>query len=323
MQKLFEESKRLREIWGGFRAARVLLTANNYKVFDHLKRPKTAEEVAVALETDRRATEILLDALTGLGLLRKQNGRYSNSPLASKFLVSDSPYYQGDIIKHADILWTNWSGLDVVIRTGRPSRRAFDHESFIRGMHNLAIFKARKVINAIGTKGIKTALDLGGGPGTYAIEMAKKGINVTLFDRPETIGIARDIVGKAGVKGIRFLSGDFLTDEIGRGYDLIFISQVLHSCSEFEILHILRRSMDALNPSGRIVIQEFYINDDRTHPLQSALFSVNMLVNTISGRCYSPSELRGWLSVTGFKDLREKMIDDCVVISGRKTTRDK
>lgn len=321
MQRILRESIRLREIWGGFRTARVLITANNYKVFDHLKRPKTAEEVATVLETDKRATEILLDALTGLGLLIKKHGRYSNSLISLRFLVSDSPYCQGDIIRHADILWTNWSGLDEVVKTGRPSRRAFDHESFIRGMHNLAIFKARRLIDAIGVKGVKTALDLGGGPGTYAIEMAKRGIDVTLFDRPETIEIARDIIEKSGTKGIRFISGDFLIDEIGKGYDMIFISQVLHSCSELEIPRILKKSMDALNPSGRIVIQEFYINDERTHPLQSALFSVNMLINTISGRCYSPSELKGWLSAAGFENIRERMIDDSVVLTGKKTSK--
>ncbi len=323
MSTLLEEAKRLREIWGGFRAARVLLTANNYRVFDHLKKPKTADEVANILKTDRRATEIFLDALAGLGLLKKRYGRYSNTPITTRFLVTASHYYQGDIIRHADNLWINWSGLDEVIKTGKPNRKARDTGAFIRGMHNLAMLKVRDVINAIDIKGVRRALDLGGGPGTYAVEMAKRDIDVTLFDRPEAIEIARGIIKKSGIKGIKFRSGDFLTDSIGKGYDLIFISQVLHSCSEDEIPHVIEKSRDALNQSGRIVIQEFYINDDRTSPLQSALFSVNMLVNTDSGRCYSPSELKAWLSATGFVDIKEKMVDDSVIISGKKANRNR
>jgi hypothetical protein len=64
------------------------------------------------------------------------------------------------------------------------------------------------------------------------------------------------------------------------------------------------------------VIQEFSISEDRTHPLQSALFSVNMLVNTQAGRCYSPKEIKKWLIETGFKNIKERPVDDTVLIIG-------
>ncbi|MEW6675527.1 MAG: methyltransferase dimerization domain-containing protein [Nitrospirota bacterium] len=220
---ILEQAKELREIWSGFRSARVLLTANNYRVFDYLTKLQSVRAISEKLNTDLRATRILLDALTGLGLLKKKKKMYSNSPLSSKFLVSGQPYYQGDILRHADTLWQNWSGLDEVMKTGKPCHKAHDQEAFILGMHNLASLKAKDIIKAIGLKGVKTALDLGGGPGTYSIEMAKKGANVILFDSPETIEIAKRIVEKEGIKGINFIEGDFLSDDIGRGYDLIFI----------------------------------------------------------------------------------------------------
>lgn len=319
MNRILEEARELGRLWGAFRASRVLLTANNYRVFDYLKTAKTADEVARALKTDSRATEILLDALTGLGLLKKITGRYRNAPISNRFLVKGSPYYQGDIIRHADNLWTNWSGLDGVVRTGRPNHKAHNHDAFIRGMHNLASLKAERVIRAMGLRGVNRVLDLGGGPGTYAIVMAKRGINVTLFDRPESVETARDIIRRSGLKNIRFISGDFLSDDIGSGYDLIFVSQVLHSCSKEDIRRVIEKSREALNPRGRLVIQEFYISDDGTYPLESALFSVNMLVNTAAGRCYSPPELKGWLSEAGFRDVRERMIDESVIISGKIT----
>ena len=302
------------------------------------------------LGTDSRAAEILLDALTGMGLLKKQKDKYKNSDLASKFLVSGTPYYQGDIIKHADILWQNWSGLDKVVKTGKPYHQAQDHDSFILGMHNIAVLKTNSIIKEIGLKGVKTALDLGGGPGTYAIEMAKKGIKVTLFDRPETVKIARRVIdkiplypplpkgessplsrevsgvyptlkkgGEGGFKNnISFIQGDFLEDDFGKGYDLIFISQILHAYSEKDCVVLLRKCRKALNDKGRIVIQEFYINEDRAHPLPGALFSINMLVNTEGGRCYSLEEIKNWLLKTEFKKTQKKIIADCVLISGKR-----
>ncbi|MEW6409244.1 MAG: methyltransferase [Nitrospirota bacterium] len=340
MPGILEEVKKLREIWGGFRSARVLLTANNYRVFDYLIKPLSVRILSKRLNTDLRATEILLDALTGLGFLKKMKGKYSNSPITSKFMVSGSPYYQGDIIRHADTLWQNWSGLDEVLKTGKPNRKTFDHGSFILGMHNIASLKAKDVMKMIGLKGVKTALDLGGGPGTYSIEMAKRGVNVTLFDFPETIEIAKRVISNpsfflplfkgriGGVKGgegefersfrgkISFIQGDFLVDDFGCGYDLIFISQVFHAYSERDNLQLLRKCRKALNDGGRIVIQDFYISKDRTHPAQSALFSVNMLVNTEGGRCYSAGEIKRWLLRIGLKDIKEDFIDDSVLIEG-------
>jgi 2-polyprenyl-3-methyl-5-hydroxy-6-metoxy-1,4-benzoquinol methylase len=286
--RTLEEVKELRKILFGFRPARVLLTANNYRVFDHLARPQSAETISEKIDADLRTTEILLDALTGVGLLRKQRDQYINARIASKFLVSASPYYQGDILRHTDNLWKNWSGLDEVVTTGKPSQKSRNYDAFILGMHNIATLKAKDVIRGIGLKGITTALDLGGGPGTYSMEMARRGVKVTLFDYPEAIAIAKRLIEKEGVTGVNFIGGDFMVDDIVKGYDLIFVSQILHAYSERENLQILRKCRGALTDGGRIAIQEFYISEDRTHPVQSALFSVNMLVNTESGRCYSP-----------------------------------
>ncbi len=314
MADVSEQAKELRKLWSGFQAARVLLTANNYRIFDHLKEQKTAKELSKDIGTDKRATDILLDALTGLGFLRKQNGRYKNTIMTSQLLVSGSPYYQGDIIRHADTLWNNWSGLDKVFKTGGLYYKSQNHGAFILGMHNLAVLKAGDIVKGIGLKGVKKALDLGGGPGTYAMEIAKKGTHVVLFDTPETIKIARRLINKKGVKNIDFIQGDFLYDNLGNDYDLIFLSQILHIYSERNNIRLLKKCRKALNNNGRVVIQDFFINENKAHPVESALFAINMLVNTEGGRCYSPGEIKDWCLTAGFKKIRKKFIADSMLI---------
>lgn len=306
-------------LWGGFRASRVVLTANNYRIFDHLKTPKTAGDIAKAIGADGRAAELLLDAVTSLGLLRKSGGKYRNTDTAKQFLVKDSPLYQGDMLRHADSLWKSWSGLDEVVKTGLPNRSgARDYDSFIRAMHNNAVFRAKAVISAIDLKGVTRALDLGGGPGTYSMELAKNRIIVSLFDLPETVAIAKQIVGEQKQKNIHFIAGDFHTDDIGNGYDLVFISQILHSLSIDESLALIEKSANALNAGGVIAIHEFLLEKDRTHPVPGALFSINMLVNTEAGRSYTSGEMKGWLLKKGFKNIRIKALGDTVVVTGRK-----
>jgi ubiquinone/menaquinone biosynthesis C-methylase UbiE len=314
-----EDLAGLRRMYLGFTSSRVILTANNMGVFEGLKKPSSASDISRKLKTDPRGTEILLDALTGIGLVMKsKDGRYRNAPVSSKYLVKDSRLYQGDIVKHASDMWRNFSALDKVVRTGRPAPRRSDHESFIMGMHNLSILRTESLIGAIGLKGVRTMLDLGGGPGTNAMAMAKKGVRATIFDLPETIKIARKVARREGAKGMRFIAGDFHVNDIGSGYDLVLLSQIFHAFTEKENIVLLRKCRAALSPGGRVAVQEFPINDARTAPPRSALFSVNMLVGTAKGRCYSLKEIKKWLTEAGFKGAVVKDLSETVLIMGRR-----
>jgi SAM-dependent methyltransferase len=309
----------LRRLYLGFTSARVVLTANNLGVFDRLKRAASAFDLAGRLRTDPRATEILLDALTGIGLVRKgKDGRYRNAPVTSRYLVRGARLYQGDIVRHADTMWLNFSGLDEVVKTGKPARRGFDHESFILGMHNLTVPRTAGLIAAVGLKGVKTMLDLGGGPGTNAVAMAKKGVRATIFDLPETIRIARQVARREKAEGIRYLSGDFHVDPIGSGYDLILVSQIFHAYGADENIALLEKCRAALNPGGRVVAQEFPIDETRTTPPQSALFSVNMLVGTETGRCYTLREMKEWFRAAGFVRITVRHLPETVLVLGER-----
>lgn len=318
MSNPLEDALGLRRLWSGFQSARIILTANNFEIFEHLKKPLKASALAKKLGTNLRATELLLDAVTAFALLKKSKGTYVNTLMANKYLVRGGAYYQGDILRHSEVMWHNWSHLDEVMKTGAPARKARNHEAFILGMDNMASLRAKEVIQAMNIQGVKTALDLGGGPGTYAVQMSKKGINVTLFDIPETMSIAKSIAEKRKAKKINFVGGDFLEDDIGRGYDLIFISQILHAYSPQDSLRLIKKCKKALNPGGRIVVQEFFLEESRTAPLPSAVFSINMLVGTTGGRCYSLIEIGGWLIKAGLKDIKAMRVADTVMLEGTR-----
>ena len=320
MAAIVEQSREIRKIWSNFQSSRVLITSNNYRIFDRLESPETAGRVAGKIGTDKRATEILLDALVGLGLLKKQKNRYRNTKTASRFLVSDSPYYQGEIIRHVDSMWDRWSDLDTIVKTGKPSQRSRNHKAFILGMHNIAVTKAKEVISGVGLRGVKRVLDLGCGPGTYSMEIADNGVEATLFDLPETIKIAKNVVSRsrANPGNFRFMDGDFLRDDIGRGYDLILISQIVHMFSGNVNMMLLKKCRKALNEKGRVVVHDFLINEARTMPPWSSLFAINMLVSTEGGRTYSPADIKGWFLKAGFRSVRKKIVVDGVLVSARK-----
>ncbi len=310
-----DDLNHLRQLWS-FWSSRIILTANNFRLFDHLDGGKEAGELALLLSVDRRGIELLMNALCGIGLLEKREERYFNTLLSENYLVSGSPWYQGDMVRHYDTLWQNWSALDEIVRTGKPVRRATDHSAFIRAMHNNGILKARQVVDSLDLTGVATALDLAGGPGTYSMELARRGIDVTLFDLPATVAIARELAAEAGV-ALTFREGDALADPVGEGYDLIFISHLFHSYSPQQNLQILESCLKGLNPGGRIVVQEFFIDDTLTQPAMGALFAVNMLVNSEGGRCYAPTEIAGWMGEAGLAETSEIRLEETVLVIGR------
>jgi SAM-dependent methyltransferase len=317
-----KEAKEFAKLSGGFRASRVILTANTLGVFENIGKGHTAPEVAKVLKTDARATEILLDAVTALGLLKKSGGIYRLTVTAKRFLLPDSPFYQGDMLRHAAELWKGWSGLDDVVRTGKPNRAGDrNHDVFIRAMHNNAVMRAGKVIGALDLRGVSRALDLGGGPGTYSIVMAKRGIDVTLFDLPNTLEVARGTIRRSGAERVVFQGGNFHIDDIGGPYDLVFASQVLHSSSSVVNRALLAKAHAALVPGGTMAIHEFTLAENHAGPVPGALFSVNMLVNTEGGRSYSPREMKGWLKEAGFGRMDVKDLGDTVLVTGRKKRR--
>jgi hypothetical protein len=55
---------------------------------------------------------------------------------------------------------------------------------------------------------------------------------------------------------------------------------------------------------GRIVVQDFVLEADKTAPKMAALFALNMLVGTHAGSSYSEDEYAAWLRQAGFRDVR-------------------
>lgn len=312
-----------------YRYSIVLLTANRLRLFDPLAgESMTAARLARRLGYDRRALTILLDALTAMGILAKRAGRYRLGVDAKRRLVTGSPDYAGNILDHRFNLIQNWMQLPEVVSAGGPApatrRRKTPrrHRDFILAMSNVARPAAAAVVHAIPAGRHRRLLDLGGGPGTYAIAFCAGNphLRATIFDVPSTEPIAMEKIRRAGLgERIAFEGGDYMRDPLGRGYDLVLAFNIIHSLSPVQTASLLKRAHRAMAPGGRILIKEFYLDEKRTAPLDSALFAVNMLVGTAGGNSYTVSEIKGALKKAGFSNIGMKRLDErSALYSGKK-----
>jgi SAM-dependent methyltransferase len=273
---------------------------------------------------------MLLDALSALDLLEKKDGSYKATGFASRFLSKKSPSYLGYIIQHHHHLMSGWASLDKAVRGGGPVRDAVSRtddnsirECFEMGMFNLAMLIAPTIVSHIDLGSRKRLLDLGGGPGTYAIQFCNyyPQLEAVVYDLSSTRSFAERTIALFGMENrVTFNDGDFMTEGIEGNFDVAWLSHILHGEGPEECSVILQKAVGALDRDGELFVQEFILNDRKDGPVFPALFSLNMLIGTRSGRAYSECELKSMMSKAGLVDLKRIEIDlpnGAGIISGR------
>jgi SAM-dependent methyltransferase len=308
--------KPIMELATAFQRSRPLLTAFELGLFTVLNsEARTSADTAAALETDPRATDRLMNALVGLGLLEKHGGRFSNTPMAEAYLVRGRPEYLGGL-GHTNHLWDTWSRLTDAVRAGHPAGvdeindRGDDWlRPFIAAMHSRARQVAGEVVAMLDLDGVSRVLDVGGGSGAYAMAFARahRGISAVVFDLPNVIPLTRTYIAQEGLSAeVTTSTGDYLTAPLGDSFDLVFLSAVIHSNAADDNRLLFRKAAHALAPGGQLVVQDFLMNEQRDGPVLAALFALNMLVGTPEGDTYTEPEVRAWMAEAGFRSIVRK-----------------
>jgi predicted O-methyltransferase YrrM len=165
-------------------------------------------------------------------------------------------------------------------------------------------------------------LDLGGGSGACSIAFARANpeLRAEVLDLPDVVPITQSYVQRAGLSDrITARAGDMLTSPLGEGYGLILLSAICHMFSPEENRALFRRAHAALAPGGRLAIQDFILEPDKTSPRFAALFALNMLVGTRAGSSYSEPEYEAWLRDAGFREIkRVRLPGPAGVMIGRR-----
>ncbi len=294
----------------GFMASRVVLTALELDIFSAIGKGASAAKVADDVDADPRATEMLLNALVSLKLLEKTDTEFRNTTAAARYFAAGSPDNHRPALMHTAHLWQTWSTLSDAVKAGTrvTEARSDDHvPAFIAAMDRNARDRAAQVVKTVGTEGVRRLLDLGGGSGAYSIAFARAvpELCAHIVDVADVLPITQSYIQNAGLEDrITVRAGDMLTAPLAADYDLVLLSAICHMFSPGQNQRLFHRAFDALAPRGRLVVQDFILNPEKTAPRQAALFSLNMLVNTKAGASYSELEYDKWLRGAGFDEVR-------------------
>lgn len=275
----------------------------------------TSEDLAVKTGAAERGIRILCDSLCVIGLLAKQEGRYSLPPASRMFLDAASPAAMGSVIDFLaapEMMSMFLDDPEAYVRRGGSvglANVAPDHPiwtRFARGMVPFAAPTAKRV--AAYVAGLPdwpgTVLDVAAGHGLFGIEVAKAlpQAVVTALDWTEVLRLAQANADKAGVGGrYRTLPGSAFDVDWGSGFELILLPNILHHFDEEGCVSMLTKAKASLAPGGRVLIVEFVPNPDRISPPLPALFALTMLATTPHGDAYTASELQDMAEKAGLR----------------------
>ena len=325
------DQAKLLELSGYYWQICTLHTAVELDIFSLLAdRRLSSIEIARAIKGSERGVSMLLDALVAMRLLTKSEGTYFNAKESRMLLSGDSDAYIGFIIKHHYHSMASWVKLKNAVIRGKPvrTRAAFRdkelQENFLMGMFNLAMVVAPRLVPLIDTSRRRHVLDLGGGPGTYAIHFCLKNpaLRATVFDLPSSRRFAQRTIARFHLeKRVHFIGGDFLKDAIKGSYDIVWLSHILHAEGPHNCVYLVKKALSVLEPGGMIIIHDFILNNTMDGPLFPALFSLNMLLGTQKGQSYSEQQIKDMLAREGVRHVQRiafRSFNDSAVITGIK-----
>jgi acetylserotonin N-methyltransferase len=341
------EDRAIWDIWLSMYRLPAMAVADELGVFAALdSAPATAPEIAQRLGFNRRGTVVLLSMLTALGLVVARDGRHELADATRTYLLPESPYYWGPLLRILGVLPQHHAALIEALRAvddrAAPTETAAQDEAapsdaagawqsgqidraraevLTRLMHCHSLPASVGVARNGNLRGVTRLLDVGGGSGCFSIAIAQQfpSVRCTVLELPAVCDVARRYIADGGVADrVDTISIDMFRDAWPRGYDGMFFSNIFHDWNAETNRFLARRAYDALEPGGRIFLHEQLLAEDGSGPVTTAAFSMLMLLGT-HGRQYTFSELEKILSSAGFVD-----IDSCAtygyysVVSGRK-----
>ncbi|KAK1182749.1 class I SAM-dependent methyltransferase [Streptomyces sp. NBS 14/10] len=326
-QKTVRAAHQIYEHLIGLWAPAVIEAAHDLGVFSWLaNRPGTVEEMSAELETDQRATRVLLGGLLAYGVIERSEldgeVRYSlPSEFRQALLPGGTFSLVGKMLHDRHVAWAGWRNLGDAVRHGTRDQSGndrtnqiseADYEDLTSGINFWAPPIVDVLSAALAETGWKkdeavSVLDVGCGTGLYSQLLLERfpAWKAEGIDAPRIIRLATAQAERLGV-GSRFTGTvrDFWKDGWGETVDLILFANIFHLQTPDSVQKLMRSAADVLAPDGLICIADQIVVDE-ARPVTAQdrfamLFAASMLA-TGGGDAYTLSAYDQWLAEAGLE----------------------
>ncbi len=315
-------ARALFDLCAGFVYSQVLAACVKLRLFALLEHGPV-EEAALAqqLGLPPEGALRLLRAAAALDLvLRRDDGRWALGPLGAAMIGNPGI---AAMVEHHALLYADLADPVALLRRPRggnalsgywayagaaepaalPGEHVGDYTALMAASQPMV---AAEVIGAYDFAQHRAILDVGGGSGAFlaAVAAAAPESHLTVFDLPAVAEQARARFARLGLAArAGAIGGDFATDPLPAGHDLICFTRVLHDHDDATVRLLLRRAREAL-PRGRVLIAEPMAGTRGAEPAGDAYFGFYLLAMG-TGRPRRAEEYAAMLREAGFARPRE------------------
>jgi hypothetical protein len=197
------------ELFLGFWISRTVMAAVELGVFELLDGQNLAlEEAQARLGLSARPARALLDTCVATRLLEKEDGRYRNAPLASRYLAAGSEYSMRNYVLDERWCWAAWSRLEDAVRADaqllppdEEGYHAFPEEFFLDFLHGHSLAMGERLAGAVDLGAARRMMDVGGGSGAVSIALcrANPGLGAVVVDQAPVAARAAHHIAAAGL----------------------------------------------------------------------------------------------------------------------------
>ena len=278
------------------------------------QKQQTAPAIAKHCSLNEKAVSALLNALTGLQLVRYNNQKFSLTSSSKKWLLKNSRQsYAAQVLFDSKVCYPWLAQTSEYLRTGKGLQYHNTLEPAEWQLYQDAMQATSGLISQLAAKKIKLPagatqlLDIGGAHGLYSTALLQKHpqLSAIVFDLPEAIAVNNQKPNQYPER-LHFTAGNILKDDLPQHtYDAIIMVNVAHHFTETENKLVAQKVMGALRTGGTFYILEFFRKDvsratgDMIGALQSFFFSFS----STSG-LWTATEIKSWLSETGFQNIK-------------------
>jgi hypothetical protein len=311
----------------GFWSSKALLSAVEIGLFNVLAEgPLDAAALCARLALHPRGARDFFDALVALGMLERQDGRYSTTPATQRYLVRANPDYIGGILEMSNArLYGFWGSLTEALKTGQPQNESKHGDDlfgrlyadpdglaiFLKGMTGVSRPIARQLAARIDWTRHRSVIDIGTAEGAVPVTIAQAHPHLTGggFDLlPVRPVFERNVRAQGLSERLQFHPGDFFKDPLPAA-DVLVMGHILHDWDLATKRRLLAKAHAALPKGGLLIVYDMMIDDARRANATGLLMSLNMLIETAGGFDYTGADCAGWMREAGFADIRVEALE--------------
>jgi ubiquinone/menaquinone biosynthesis C-methylase UbiE len=324
----------------------VMRTAVEMDLFTKLKKsgPQTRSQIAGMLGISEYPVRIILSVLVATGFLKRIGGanpKYKNTLFSKIYLDREAKtnmvswidfyhhiayrpmfYFHESAKENTNVGIKEYPGDEPTLY--QRLARVPAHEKILEdALSQLSRMANKMLAEFVDLSKVKNMIDVGGGDATNILALAKKHPNLkaTVFDSPTVCALAENKIQNENMADrCGTMGGDCFKDDFPGNIDCVLFSHFLDIWDEQQNLFLIKKSFNALNKGGQVIILEIPQWENEKGP-HEAISTTPYFLALASGRgyMYTAQEYAQWLKTAGFTGIQFlKLPMDHVAVRGFK-----